>query len=171
NRQTFLATSAAAAAFANLPRWARADEQTLRSAASVAGIVYGANIRNMDDIDRDSSYVDLIDKQCAAVIAGLSFQWLKLRPAPGKFDFGDADRARDFARSHGLKLVEGHLVWHKAGGGWLNKYLTQQNAKDTLVNHIQTVCSRYAGQIYSWNVVNEALNPKEGRPDGLRDSI
>ena len=48
--------------------------------------------------------------------------------------------------------------------------VTQDNAAQFLTQHIQTVAGRYAGKMHSWDVVNEAIDVKSGRPDGLRDS-
>jgi len=48
--------------------------------------------------------------------------------------------------------------------------VTKDNAAKFMVDHIRTVGGRYKGKIHSWDVVNEALLPKDGRPDGLRSS-
>ena len=36
--------------------------------------------------------------------------------------------------------------------------------------HIERVAGRYAGRVHSWDVVNEAIQVQDGRPDGLRNS-
>jgi len=46
----------------------------------------------------------------------------------------------------------------------------KQNARDLLVNHIHTVVGYLKGRIGTWDVVNEAIEPADGRPDGLRNS-
>lgn len=39
-----------------------------------------------------------------------------------------------------------------------------------MLNHIKTVVGRYAGKIHFWTVVNEAVEPSDGRSDGLRNT-
>jgi endo-1,4-beta-xylanase len=39
-----------------------------------------------------------------------------------------------------------------------------------LVERVTSMCSRYAGRMHSWDVVNEVLNSESDRPDKLRDS-
>ena len=43
-------------------------------------------------------------------------------------------------------------------------------AKGVFVEHIERVAGRYAGRMHSWDVVNEAIEVKDGRADGLRVS-
>lgn len=66
-------------------------------------------------------------------------------------------------------LLRGHpLLWHKALPNWLEETLNQENTRNILINHIQTIVQRYAGRIHSWDVVNEAIYPEHGRYDSLR---
>jgi endo-1,4-beta-xylanase len=37
--------------------------------------------------------------------------------------------------------------------------------------HIRRVAGHFAGKLYSWDVVNEVLDPGSQRPDGLRSSV
>jgi endo-1,4-beta-xylanase len=48
--------------------------------------------------------------------------------------------------------------------------VTADNANRILTEHIRTVAGHFAGKLHSWDVVNEAIEPKDGRPDGLRKS-
>jgi endo-1,4-beta-xylanase len=68
--------------------------------------------------------------------------------------------------------IRGHnFVWHEAIPDWFIKVATPSNAKQYLVDHIRTVANRYRGRIHSWDVVNEAILPTDGRPDALRKSL
>ena len=172
-RQSFLLGSAAALAAAPyLRRAAFADTaQTLKAAAAAKGIVYGSNVRDLGVLTQDPSFVDLTVNQCALIEAGHTFQWYQLRPSPTSFNFSQADAFVDFAQNHHLLVGECHLIWHHSTAKWLPGYLTASNWRDVMTNHIKTVVGRYAGRMYYWVVVNESIQLKDGRPDGLRDTI
>jgi endo-1,4-beta-xylanase len=90
-----------------------------------------------------------------------------LRPAPDVYDFSNGDKAVAWAERHGM-LFRGHcLVWWNALPDWFGSYVTPGNAKQVMTNHITTVVKHYAGRVYSWDVVNEAIY-HDNRPDGLR---
>ncbi len=97
-------------------------------------------------------------------------KWQTLCPAPGMFDFTAADRLVDFAEAHGI-AVRGHcLCWHRGLPAWFAGYATPENAEDLLRQYIRRVVGRYRGRIAAWDVVNEAIELKDARPDGLRHS-
>lgn len=164
-RRTFISAAAAAPFFAQA---ALADTTTLRSAAASAGIVYGANARDYALIQQYPDLANLMAQQCALVESGHDFQWANLRPSPESFNFSQTDAWMAWAQSKALKVASCHLIWHGGQPRWLKHYLTPQNARQMLTNHISTVVGRYAGKTYSWVVVNEAIHPGDGRPDGLR---
>ena len=93
-----------------------------------------------------------------------------LRPAPDKFDFTGADAILAFASAHGQKVRGHNLCWHEALPDWFAATVTKENARQILTDHIKTVAGRYAGKLHSWDVVNEAIDTKSDRPDGLRES-
>jgi len=56
--------------------------------------------------------------------------------------------------------VRGHtLVWHNQNPGWVTggKH-TPEQLFAILQDHIKTVVGHYAGQVYAWDVANEAFN-------------
>jgi endo-1,4-beta-xylanase len=91
----------------------------------------------------------------------------RLRPTPATYDFSAGDTDVSWAEQHGL-LFRGHcLVWWNALPNWFQSYVTAANAKQVMTDHITTVVKHYAGRVYSWDVVNEAIY-HDNRPDGLR---
>ena len=171
-RKSFILGSAAAtASLPLLSRLSRADVETLKAAAAAKGIVFGANYRDVNLLADNPDLAKLTMDQCALIESGHSFQWYQLRPSPTTFKWDKADAFVNWGQSHGLKIAECHLLWHKSFAHWLPGYLNSSNWRDVLTNHIQTVVGRYAGKIYYWVVVNESIQIKDGRPDGLRNSI
>jgi endo-1,4-beta-xylanase len=167
-RQAFIA-GVAAAPF--LAKCALADTTTLKSAAAQAGIIYGSNVRDIALINQFPDLAALMLQQCSLVESGRDFQMARVRPDPSSFDFSKTDAWMSWATGHGFKVAECHLVWHDANPKWVRSYVTPQNAREVLTNHVSTLVGRYAGRMYSWVVVNEAIKIKDGRPDGLRDDI
>jgi endo-1,4-beta-xylanase len=86
--------------------------------------------------------------------------WVVRRNA-GTFDFRDGDEVVRFARAHGMK-VRGHcLVWDHSNPEWLvQAHFTTAQLSGLLQEHITTVMKHYAGQVFAWDVVNEAFDEK-----------
>lgn len=144
---------------------------SLRKRAAAKGIIYGAAVRH-DHLLQDAQYANCIAKECGMLVPEWALKWSApnkpLRPSPDSFDFSAADGMVKFANTHGM-LFRGHtLVWHEAMPKWLREQGNNQNAARFLEQHIKTVVGRYAGKIHSWDVVNEAIQPADGRTDGLR---
>ncbi|MGA9670234.1 MAG: endo-1,4-beta-xylanase [Terracidiphilus sp.] len=98
-------------------------------------------------------------------------KWGPLRPTPDTFDFTQADRLMRFA-SLANQRVRGHnLCWHENVPGWLKTTANKNNARQILTHHIEVVAGHFRGQLHSWDVVNEAIKPQDGLPDGLRKTI
>lgn len=150
---------------------------SLQAHAAVKGLVYGAAVDpGLLDVDgaakghTDDGYTQLVMAQTGMLVDEYTTYWKWLRPSPGKFNFTGIDRLIRFAELTGKK-VRGHvLVWHEAMPGWFERVANKQNARDLLVNHIHTVVGHLKGRIDTWDVVNEAIEPYDGRPDGLRRS-
>jgi endo-1,4-beta-xylanase len=91
----------------------------------------------------------------------------RLRPSPTTYNFAPGDQAVSWAKQHDM-LFRGHcLVWWNALPKWFASYVTPANAKQVMTDHIRTVVKHYEGNVYGWDVVNEAIY-HDNRPDGLR---
>ena len=97
-------------------------------------------------------------------------KWNSLSNQPGVYDFENADKFVAFCAANHIK-VRGHtLVWHDALPAWVAPQLTPATGQAIMTDHIRKVAGHFAGKLYSWDVVNEVLDPGSHRPDGLRDS-
>lgn len=167
---------------AALPRWlfaiqagTDAGTESLRAHAAAHGLLYGAAVvPELLDVDGFASgttadgYTRLVAEQANIVVGENAMKWHALRPTATTFDFTQADKLMRFAALAGQRVRGHNLCWHESIPGWFQSTATKENARALLVNHIQTVAGRYRGRIQSWDVVNEAVNPKDGRGDGLR---
>ncbi|WAM31244.1 endo-1,4-beta-xylanase [Caldicellulosiruptor naganoensis] len=102
-----------------------------------------------------------------------------IQKTEGNFTFNVADEYVNFAQQNGIGIRGHTLVWHQQTPDWFfkrsdgtaldpNKPEDKQLLRDRLKTHIQTLVGRYAGKIYAWDVVNEAID--ENQPDGYRRS-
>lgn len=139
----------------------------LKDYAASNNLLYGASTW-YSFLMQDREFARRFVRECAILVPENDFKWQDLRPTSQSFDFTKTDWLARFARQNNLKLRGHTLVWYRALPDWFETKVNRTNAADYLVDHINTVVGRYAGQIHSWDVVNEAIEPKNGRDDGLR---
>jgi endo-1,4-beta-xylanase len=183
--RTALVASAAAGLSPLWTRWARAMQpgmtvtgsDFLRAHAEAHGLLYGAAVMpQLLDVDgfaagtTTDGYTRLIAEQTNILVAENVMKWGPLRPTATTYDFTQADKLMRFAALAGQKVRGHNLCWHENIPAWFQATATKENARTLLTDHIRTVAGRYRGRIHSWDVVNEAINPKDGRGDGLRKS-
>jgi len=105
-------------------------------------------------------------KECGIVTAGVYWTWT--RPNAKDFLFYNSDRVIDWAEQHQLKVRGHNLVWLRSDRmpEWLNNYdfgsRPATEAERLLREHIATFCRRYGTRIFTWDVVNEAIDPHTG---------
>ncbi len=144
-------------------------QNPLKKRAAAKGLIYGAAC-GRDLLASDKNLEACIIRECGVLTPENELKWQFLRPRPNVFDFSRADWMAKFARTHNM-LFQGHtLVWHSQLPDWFKEVVNRQNAEKFLVEHITTVTKHYAGQIHSWDVVNEAIEPKDRLKAGLRQS-
>lgn len=143
------------------------NKAPLKKRAAARGIIYGAATMQKYLIS-DTNFRSRFIQECGILVPENELKWDTLRPSPSQFDFKSADWLLSFARRNGM-LFRGHtLVWHMQLPHWFKEVVNQRNAEQFLLKHIATVTKRYAGQMHSIDVVNEAIEPGHGRPDKLR---
>ena len=142
---------------------------SLKAHAAAGSILAGCAV-NAHLFREDPAFRELLAQQYSIVVPENCLKWDQLRPTPGAYTFADADALVAFAEAHGMKVRGHNFVWHEALPKWFAGTVNKDNAQQYLVDHITTVGGRYKGKIHSWDVVNEAIWIKDGRPDGLRSS-
>lgn len=116
-----------------------------------------------------------------SVTPGNDLKWDTTEPTEGTFNFAPGDNILAFAQAHGMKMRGHNFVWHQQVPNWVfqdangvdmstepysdaNKALLLSRLK----NHITALINHYQGNIYVWDVVNEAID--ESQADGFRRS-
>src|SRR6202161_2847821 len=141
----------------------------LQRLAGEKGLLFGSCLA-LKYCVQSAAYQQLFLSQCDIATPELHMKWNSLSSQPGVYDFAAADKLVAFCSSAHIK-VRGHtLVWHDALPAWVAPQLTGGTGQAMMTNHIRTVAGHFAGKLYSWDVVNEVLDPGSHRSDGLRDS-
>ena len=149
------------------------NESPLKKRATAKGLIYGAFGGGYKNFVKDTQFRSDFVQECELLTTG--FYCKNIRPSVETFNFTETDFFAKFA-SDNTMLFRGHpLVWHNLNPQWLIDKFKKSNTnsreiESILTNHISTVVKRYAGQVHSWDVVNEAINVSDGRADGLRDT-
>jgi endo-1,4-beta-xylanase len=128
----------------------------LREAASSRGILVGAAVR--PSLFSEAAYSATLAREYNMVEAEDAMKWWTVRRTQA-FDFHEGDEVVGFAQAHGMK-VRGHcLVWDHNNPAWLTEsHFDSSQLSQLLHEHISTVMKHYAGQVFAWDVVNEALD-------------
>ncbi|HEV2832892.1 MAG TPA: endo-1,4-beta-xylanase [Hanamia sp.] len=123
---------------------------------------------NTAQIEEKNTVTDrLIKQQFNAVTPENIMKAEIIQPGWNTYNFDLADKLVAFAKKNNMKLNAHTLIWHSQLPPFMRHMQSADSVRQYFVNHITKVASRYDGKVYSWDVVNEALNE-----DGtLRKSI
>jgi endo-1,4-beta-xylanase len=145
------------------------DVSTLREASRYLQI--GSAV-GLPQLDTDTTYREILAREFDSVTPENAMKWESVEPAPGTYTWGAADEIVHFAQDNDQK-VRGHtLVWHNQLPAWLNAAapsMTSDQLRDTLRQHILAEAGHFRGQLYAWDVVNEAVS--DDAVGSLRDTI
>lgn len=97
-----------------------------------------------------------------------------VQPSENYYTFDGADSLAGWAIQNDVTLVGHTLVWHSQSPDWMwyrpdGSLRSRDEGLQIMEEHINTVAGRWAGQVYQWDVVNEAIVLGE-TPSDLRNS-
>jgi endo-1,4-beta-xylanase len=139
---------------------------SLRQAADRKGLLIGAAVRPY--ALSEAAYAQTLSREFNLVEPEDAMKWWTIRRNEAIFDFSGGDEIVRFAQAHRMR-VRGHcLVWDHDNPQWLTQArLSPDQMSHVLQQHISTVVKHYAGQVFAWDVVNEAFE-EHGK---LKDSL
>ncbi|WP_373521835.1 endo-1,4-beta-xylanase [Aquiflexum sp.] len=112
--------------------------------------------------DANTDHGQALIKHFSSVTAENVMKPDALQRNKGVYTWDGADKIVQFAKTNNIQ-VRGHvLTWHSQTPNWMfydqdGVLLSKEVALDQLEDHITAVMSRYKGDVYAWDVVNEAL--------------
>ncbi|HZT87413.1 MAG TPA: endo-1,4-beta-xylanase [Stellaceae bacterium] len=170
-RRDLLRAAAGSAMLAAAPaRAATEGGQGLGAIAAERGLLFGSWIRETSLFD-NPAYAEMMARECRLIVSALEMHWDSVEPEQGVDDFKLPDAALGWAKAHGQKFRGHALVWGERAPKWFASLSGRDAAIRALRDHIRRVCGHFAGQMQSWDVVNEAIQTYSGRPDKLRRTV
>lgn len=98
------------------------------------------------------------------------------QPHEGIWTWSNADNIARFARQNNIPLRGHCLIWHSQTGDWMfrddrGRLVKKEVLFERMRTHIHTIMNRYKGQIYAWDVVNEAITDDANAAHPYRESL
>jgi endo-1,4-beta-xylanase len=120
------------------------------------------------------AYAYLLERECELLVPENELKWQWTRPAADRYDTEQFDAMVAYARQEGFAMRGHTLFW--APQKWYPEWLLKHDfgarpagaAAAMLTDHVRTICRRYGRSIYSYDVVNEAVEPETGQ---IRDTV
>jgi endo-1,4-beta-xylanase len=157
---------------------AGSDPQSLAGLARAKGLTGFGNatggVRFPGSAFNDLGARQIMLHECNILVPENELKWTSVRRDPKAFDFSGADTLVEWGEQNGMKIRGHNLLWLRPDRNpdWLNNYdfgaRPGTEAERLLREHVTTVCQHYGNRIFTWDVVNEAIDPATG---GMRDMV
>lgn len=120
------------------------------------------------------AYAYILEQECELLVPENELKWQWIRPAADRYALEQFDTMVAYAAQKRFKMRGHTLFW--APQKWYPEWLVKhdfgaqpaQAAAAMLTDHVRTVCRRYGRSVYSYDVVNEAVEPQTGQ---IRDTV
>lgn len=130
------------------------------------GILYGCAVASAEFAASD--FARVLAREAAILVPEYEMKRAIVEPVRGRYDFTGCERILAFADAHEMKFRGHPLLWHKRNPPWLEDSVRGSRDEKLIVDYVGAVVRRFRGRAHSWDVVNEALAPPDGRSDNLR---
>ncbi len=151
-------------------------QTTLRQAGSERALLMGA-AADADEFGQSNrltipAYAATLGSQYSMLEAENAMKWNPIHPTQETYNFVPGDKLVAFAQANQMQVRGHNLCWYSFNPTWVTNLAataTPATMSAVLQDHITTVVSHYKGQVFAWDVVNEAM--ADGGASGLRNSI
>ncbi|HBQ49314.1 MAG TPA: 1,4-beta-xylanase, partial [Hyphomonas atlantica] len=136
----------------------------LKDLAAAKGIRFGTSM-DAREVNQ-AEYLDIVLRDCAVIVAENEHKMYTIQPTPDAMNWVPGDTLVNFAKANGLGMRGHTLIWQHPD--WLPDWVNQKQfasaaeAEALLGGYIERVASRHSDFIYSWDVVNETIDPETG---------
>ena len=118
----------------------------------------GTALNTEQILEKDSAAAALIPWQFNMATPENIMKAAIIHPQWDSYDFDVADKLIEYGKKHNIKINGHTLIWHSQLPAFAYKIQSADSFRVFFTNHINTVAGRYSGKVFSWDVVNEALN-------------
>ncbi len=118
----------------------------------------GTALNNAQIEERDPQTTAFIARQFNMATPENIMKSALIHPRWDTYDFTMGDKLIEFGKKHNIKINGHTLIWHSQLPGFIRGIHSKDSIQTFFTNHIKTVAGHYKGKVYSWDVVNEALN-------------
>src|SRR5579871_5385063 len=109
-------------------------------------------------IANDANYVSTLAQQYSMIEAENEMKWGTIAANQGLFNFAPGDTLVSFAQANDMQLRGHNLCWYSNNPAWLaNGTFTPAQLYALLQNYIAATVGHFKGNVFAWDVVNEAL--------------
>lgn len=165
SRRDVLATLSGALIASRADTSFAASEQSLGEIAARNGLMFGAAAGPV--IDKDLAYRELYQTQTRLITTDVAMKMGTIVPQPGVKRFESADRLLQFCAGHRIPMRGHCLIWNEWVPPWV-KAMSKPEREKFFDGYVEEVVGRYAGQLQSWDIVNEPFWPGHKAPGGYR---
>lgn len=144
------------------------EGEALKDIAQRKGLRFGTAVGSGRNQFGDPAYRALVERECNIIVAENEMKWQALEPARDAYRFGPADAMLAWAERSKMAMRGHNLFWQAEK--WLPAWIANEDfgadrtrAERLMRKHVQTVCGHYGTRIASWDVVNEAIDPADGK--------
>lgn len=172
SRRALLAGLAGLAGVAALPMIGMflAANRSLAEAAAGRGRFFGSALTS-SDLAANDAYSQVLIDQCDVLVPEWQLKWGALaKSIEAPANFAQVDAIVQTARSLGKKMRGHTLIWHEHMPQGLADLTQGADWDRYVVPHFNQLLSRYADDFFHWDVVNEAIEPRDGQPGFMRDT-
>ncbi|WP_460978832.1 endo-1,4-beta-xylanase [Spirosoma knui] len=118
----------------------------------------GTSLNMSQSDEKDPQMTEFIVRQFNMVTPENIMKSGPIHPKWDTYNFEPADRLVAFGKKHNIKINGHTLVWHSQLPPFIRGIKSSDSIRTFFTEHIKTVAGRYKGKVFSWDVVNEALN-------------
>eukprot|EP01113_Clastostelium_recurvatum_P025213 TRINITY_DN3033_c0_g1_i1.p1 TRINITY_DN3033_c0_g1~~TRINITY_DN3033_c0_g1_i1.p1 ORF type:complete len:349 (-),score=86.81 TRINITY_DN3033_c0_g1_i1:73-1080(-) len=144
----------------------------LKDLAGPHGIMIGTAANYYRLSSGEANYTNTCAEQYNVITPENCMKWAATEPQQGKFDYSQGDYLMAYAKKSGQKVRGHNLCWGVYNPDWLtNGKFNASQLESLLTNHIANVAGHYKGQLYSWDVVNEAVSDNPTSSNFLKTNV
>ncbi|GGE01152.1 beta-xylanase [Aureimonas endophytica] len=170
-RRQFLAGAGALALAAARPSAVPAEEDGEASLATRArrkGLSFGTSVSTAEL--RLPALRAAVAREADLIVAQNELKWWNTEARRGQPTYGAADAIMNAPEFEALTRRGHTAVWYRSIPDWAKAEFSAGRGEAATLKRVRDIVAHYRGRIVEWDVVNEAVWPADGRPDGLRDT-